>query len=177
MAVGPMIRRRDTLGRNRIRHGAPGAAAVCRGTEPQHSRSAVVGHSADRRCRGPLPPSTLPGLHLSRYRKRPGAARLWLTWAGARDFDGRKVLPSWFSSRRWFGCSPASPAFEGNADLRVMVVCAITAMLAAATAEELWRGRAGRCLPLAHGRPLAYAAVLLAQIPATFSRCSTTAHC
>jgi diguanylate cyclase (GGDEF)-like protein len=94
-----------------------------------------------------------------------------LTWAGARDFDGRKVLPLvvFFAPVVWlFACR--SPAFESNADLRAMVVYGITAMLAAATAEELWRGRAE---PLLSRWPtvivlLAYAAVLLARIPATF---------
>jgi hypothetical protein len=93
-----------------------------------------------------------------------------LTWAGARDFDGRKVLPLVvvFAPVVWlFACR--MPVFEANADLRAMVVSAMTAMLAA-TAEELWRGRAE---PLLSRWPtvivlLAYAAVLLARIPATF---------
>jgi diguanylate cyclase (GGDEF)-like protein len=94
-----------------------------------------------------------------------------LTWAGARDFDGRKVLPLVvvFAPVVWlFACR--MPVFEANTDLRAMVVSAMTAMLAAATAEELWRGRAE---PLLSRWPtvivlLAYAAVLLARIPATF---------
>jgi diguanylate cyclase (GGDEF)-like protein len=59
--------------------------------------------------------------------------------------------------------------FAADPNLRVAVVSAMTAMLAAATAEEFWRGRAE---PLLSRWPtvivlLAYAAVLLAQIPAT----------
>ncbi len=94
-----------------------------------------------------------------------------LTWAGARDFDGRKVLPLvvGFAPVVWlFACR--SPGFAESAELQRMVVSAMTAMLAAATAEELWRGRAE---PLLSRWPtvivlLAYAAVLLARIPAAF---------
>src|SRR5262245_45193900 len=94
-----------------------------------------------------------------------------LTWAGARVFDGRKVLPLvivlapvvWLSACR-------IPAFASDTNLRVVVVSAMMAMLAAATAEEFWRGRGE---PLMSRWPtvvvlLAYAAALLARIPATY---------
>jgi len=94
-----------------------------------------------------------------------------LIWAGARDFGGRKLSPLvvGFAPVVWlFACR--IPAFENNPDLRAMLVSAMTAMLVAATAEELWRGRAE---PLLSRWPtvivlLAYAAVLLARIPAMF---------
>jgi diguanylate cyclase (GGDEF)-like protein len=94
-----------------------------------------------------------------------------LTWAGARIFDGRKVLPLVvvFAPVVWlFACH--IPVFEHDVNLRVVVVSAMMAMLVAATAEELWRGRDE---PLMSRWPtvivlLAYAAVLLARIPATY---------
>jgi diguanylate cyclase (GGDEF)-like protein len=94
-----------------------------------------------------------------------------LTWAGARIFDGRKVLPLVvvFAPVVWlFACH--IPVFEQDINLRVVVVSAMMAMLVAATAEELWRGRDE---PLMSRWPtvivlLAYAAVLLARIPATY---------
>src|SRR3954471_24407795 len=66
-----------------------------------------------------------------------------LTWAGARVFDGRKVLPLVvvFAPSVWL-CACRIGAFENSSNLRTMVVSAMTAMLAAATAEEFWRGRA-----------------------------------
>jgi diguanylate cyclase (GGDEF)-like protein len=93
-----------------------------------------------------------------------------LTWAGARIFDGRKVLPLVvvFAPVVWlFACH--IPVFEQDINLRV-VVSAMMAMLVAATAEEFWRGRDE---PLMSRWPtvivlLAYAAVLLARIPATY---------
>jgi diguanylate cyclase (GGDEF)-like protein len=93
-----------------------------------------------------------------------------LTWAGARVFDGRKVLPLVvvFAPLVWlFACR--IPAFETSSNLRGMMLSAMTAMLAAATAEEFWRGRAE---PLLSRWPtvivlLAYAATLLARIPAS----------
>ena len=94
-----------------------------------------------------------------------------LTWAGARVFDGRKVLPLVviFAPVVWL-LACRIPAFESDANLRVVVVSAMMAMLAAATAEELWRGRDE---PLMSRWPtvivlLAYAAALLARIPATY---------
>ena len=94
-----------------------------------------------------------------------------LTWAGARDFAGRKVLPLVivFAPVVWL-LACRIPVFESEANLRAMLASAMTAMLAAATAEELWRGRAE---PLLSRWPtvivlLAYAAALLARIPAIF---------
>src|SRR5437588_7506592 len=94
-----------------------------------------------------------------------------LTWAGARVFDGRKVLPLvvLFAPVVWL-VACRIPAFEEDFNLRVVVVSAMMAMLAAATAEELWRGREE---PLMSRWPtvivlLAYAAALLARIPATY---------
>src|SRR6266851_511674 len=94
-----------------------------------------------------------------------------LTWAGARIFDGRKVLPLvvLFAPLVWL-LACRIPAFEEDFNLRVVVVSAMMAMLAAATAEELWSGSDE---PLMSRWPtvivlLAYAAVLLARIPATY---------
>ena len=94
-----------------------------------------------------------------------------LTWAGARIFDGRKVLPLVvvFAPVVWlFACH--IPVFEHDINLRVVIVSGMMAMLVAATAEEFWRGRDE---PLMSRWPtvivlLAYAAVLLARIPATY---------
>src|SRR5262249_8960345 len=65
-----------------------------------------------------------------------------LTWAGARVFDDCKVLPLVivFAPVVWLLVCRV-PAFENDANLRVVVVSAMMAMLAAATAEEFWRGR------------------------------------
>jgi diguanylate cyclase (GGDEF)-like protein len=94
-----------------------------------------------------------------------------LTWAGARNFDGRKVLPIVvvFAPILWLLVCRI-PAFVDDVNLRVVVVSATMAMLAAATAEELWRGRDE---PLMSRWPtvivlLAYAGALLARIPATY---------
>ena len=94
-----------------------------------------------------------------------------LTWAGARVFDGRKVLPLvvGFAPIVWL-MACRIPVFENDFNLRVLVVSAMMAMLAAATAEEFWRGRDE---PLMSRWPtvivlLAYAASLLARIPATY---------
>jgi diguanylate cyclase (GGDEF)-like protein len=94
-----------------------------------------------------------------------------LTWAGARVFDGRKVLPLVvvFAPFVWL-MACRIPVFENDFNLRVLVVSAMMAMLAAATAEEFWRGRDE---PLMSRWPtvivlLAYAATLLARIPATY---------
>jgi len=94
-----------------------------------------------------------------------------LTWAGARKFDGRKVLPIVvvFAPILWL-LACRIPAFADDVNLRVVVVSGMMAMLAAATAEEFWRG----CdEPLMSRWPtvivlLAYAAALLARIPATY---------
>src|SRR5262249_69947 len=68
-----------------------------------------------------------------------------LTWAGARVFDGRKVIRHvvLFAPVMWL-VACRIPVFENDANLRGVVVSAMMAMLAAATAEELWRGRGGR---------------------------------
>jgi diguanylate cyclase (GGDEF)-like protein len=94
-----------------------------------------------------------------------------LTWAGARVFEGRKVLPGVvvFAPLVWLTAC-RMPPFEGDANLRIVVLSAMMAMLAAATAEEFWRGRNE---PLMSRWPtvvvlLAYAAALLARIPATY---------
>ncbi len=92
-----------------------------------------------------------------------------LTWSGARVFDGRKVHPSLLllAPTIWLGLCRL-PGFA-NADLRVVVVSTMLAFLALRAAEELWRGRDE---PLMSRWPsvivlLAYAAVLLARVPAT----------
>jgi diguanylate cyclase (GGDEF)-like protein len=94
-----------------------------------------------------------------------------LTWAGARIFDGRKVLPLVvvFAPAVWL-LACRTPVFANDLNLGVVVVSSMMAMLAAATAEELWRGRDE---PLMSRWPtvivlLAYAAALLARIPATY---------
>ena len=94
-----------------------------------------------------------------------------LTWAGARVFDGRKVHPLvvvaapllWIVACRL-------PGIADDINLRVVIVSAMLAMLAAATAEEFWHGREE---PLMSRWPtvivlFAYAAALLARIPATY---------
>jgi diguanylate cyclase (GGDEF)-like protein len=94
-----------------------------------------------------------------------------LTWAGARIFDGRKVQPLVvvFAPILWLLVCRI-PAFANDVNLRVVVLSAMLAMLAAATAEEFWRGREE---PLMSRWPtvivlLAYAAALLARIPANY---------
>jgi diguanylate cyclase (GGDEF)-like protein len=93
-----------------------------------------------------------------------------LTWAGARLFDSRPVRPGLIlaAPALWL-IACAVPAFAHDINLRVVLVSALMAMLAAVTAEEFWRGRAE---PLMSRWPtvcalLAYAAALLARIPAT----------
>lgn len=93
-----------------------------------------------------------------------------LTWGGSRLFDGRPVRPGLVlaPAALWLiACT--IPAFADDLNLRVVFVSALMAMLAAVTAEEFWRGRAE---PLMSRWPtvcalLAYAAALLARIPAT----------
>ncbi len=94
-----------------------------------------------------------------------------LTWAGARKFDDREVLPLVvvFAPVLWL-IACRIPAFAGDVNLRIAVVSAMMAMLAAATAEEFWRGTNE---PLMSRWPtvivlLAYAAALIARIPATY---------
>jgi diguanylate cyclase (GGDEF)-like protein len=93
-----------------------------------------------------------------------------LTWGGARVLDGRKVNP-WLlllAPAIWLVLCRV-PAFAANADVKVVVVSTMLAVLALRAAEELWRGRDE---PLMSRWPmvvvlLAYAAVLLARVPAT----------
>ncbi len=93
-----------------------------------------------------------------------------LTWTGARVFDGRSI-------RLWLVLlAPvvwmllcAIPAFNVALNLRVIVVSTTLAVFALMTADEFWRGRDE---PLMSRWPsifvlLAYAAVLLARVPAT----------
>ena len=93
-----------------------------------------------------------------------------LIWAGARMFDGRPVRPALVLAVPVFWLIVcAVPAFAADINLRVVLVSALMAMLAAVTAEEFWRGRSE---PLLSRWPtvcalLAYAAALLARIPAT----------
>jgi diguanylate cyclase (GGDEF)-like protein len=94
-----------------------------------------------------------------------------LTWAGARIFGGRRIhlLVVLFAPLLWL-LACRLPVFANDPNLRVAIVSAMLAMLAAATAEEFWRGRNE---PLLSRWPvvivlLAYAAALLARIPATY---------
>jgi len=93
-----------------------------------------------------------------------------LTWTGARLFDGRPIRPhlvllapvAWLLLCR-------IPGFAAGGNLGTAIVSTVLAMLALLTAEEFWRGRDE---PLMSRWPsvivlLAYAAVLLARVPAT----------
>jgi diguanylate cyclase (GGDEF)-like protein len=93
-----------------------------------------------------------------------------LTWIGARVFDGRATRPIslLFAPVVWL-IACRIPAFAADENLRVVVVSTMMAALAILTAEEFWRGRDE---PLMSRWPtvfvlIAYAAVLLARIPAT----------
>jgi diguanylate cyclase (GGDEF)-like protein len=93
-----------------------------------------------------------------------------LTWAGARMFDHLPVRPALVlaAPALWLAACRI-PAFSDDLNLRVVLVSAMLAMLAAVTAEEFWRGRDE---PLMSRWPtvvvlLAYGAALLARIPAT----------
>jgi diguanylate cyclase (GGDEF)-like protein len=93
-----------------------------------------------------------------------------LTWTGARVFDGRRVKPLLIllAPAIWLGLC-RFPTFVHDLDMRVVVVSTMMATLALLTAEEFWRGREE---PLMSRWPcvfvlLAYAAVLLARVPAT----------
>ncbi len=92
-----------------------------------------------------------------------------LTWSGARVFDGREVRPLQvlLAPAIWLLLCRL-PAFAASPDLAVVAVSTMMASLALMTAEELWRGRDE---PLMSRWPsvmvlLAYAAVLLARVPA-----------
>jgi diguanylate cyclase (GGDEF)-like protein len=90
-------------------------------------------------------------------------------WAGSRLFDNRPVSAITVLAGPGFWLAAcALPIFANNAQLRLVLVSALMAMLSAATAEEFWRGRSE---PLMSRWPtvcalLANAAVLLARIPA-----------
>jgi diguanylate cyclase (GGDEF)-like protein len=93
-----------------------------------------------------------------------------LTWSGARVFDGRKVHPLHLllAPAIWLVLCRI-PAFAASPSLEVIVVSPMLALLALRAAEEFWRGRDE---PLMSRWPtvivlLAYAAVLLARVPAT----------
>jgi diguanylate cyclase (GGDEF)-like protein len=93
-----------------------------------------------------------------------------LTWSGARIFDGRSISPVrlLLAPAIWIGLCRV-PGFSADADLRIIVVSTMLAVLALLTAEEFWRGRDE---PLMSRWPtvvvlLGYAAVLLARVPAT----------
>lgn len=93
-----------------------------------------------------------------------------LTWCGARIFDGRPVhaMQVLLAPAIWLVLCRV-PGFTANASLGVIVVSTMLALLALRAAEELWRGRDE---PLMSRWPsvivlLAYAAVLLARVPAT----------
>ena len=93
-----------------------------------------------------------------------------LTWIGARVFDGRSTRPllALLAPAIWMVLCRL-PAIAGDANLRVVVISTMMALLALLAAEELWRGRDE---PLMSRWPsvivlLAYAAVLLARVPAT----------
>jgi diguanylate cyclase (GGDEF)-like protein len=93
-----------------------------------------------------------------------------LIWAGARMFDGRPVRPAYVvvAPVAWL-IACAMPAFAADVNLRVVLVSAMMAMLAALTAEEFWSGRSEALVsrwPTVCAL-MAYAAVLLARIPAT----------
>lgn len=93
-----------------------------------------------------------------------------LTWTGARVFDGRPIRPylALLAPLIWMAFC-LIPDFAANPNLRTVVVSTMLALLALMTAEEFWRGRDE---PLMSRWPsvivlLAYAAALLARVPAT----------
>ena len=93
-----------------------------------------------------------------------------LTWTGARVFDGRRIRPYLvlLAPTGWLLLC-LMPGFVAAPGLRIVVVSTALALFALMTAEEFWRGRDE---PLMSRWPsivvlLAYAAVLLARVPAT----------
>jgi len=93
-----------------------------------------------------------------------------LTWTGARVFDGRAIRPSLvlLAPAAWMLIC-LDPGFALSPNLRIVIVSTTLALFALMTAEEFWRGRDE---PLMSRWPsivvlLAYAAVLLARVPAT----------
>ncbi len=96
-----------------------------------------------------------------------------LTWAGARIFDGRAMRPYLVlvAPAIWLLLCRL-PSFTADENIRTIVVSTMLALLAVITAEEFWRGRDE---PLMSRWPsvivlLAYAAALLARVPATLLR-------
>jgi diguanylate cyclase (GGDEF)-like protein len=70
-----------------------------------------------------------------------GAAGIW---AGSRCFDGRSVRPiTVVSAPAFWGLACLVPSFGSDPQLRIVLMSTLMAMLTAATAEEVWRGRAG----------------------------------
>jgi len=93
-----------------------------------------------------------------------------LTWTGARIFDGRPIRPylTLLAPTVWLLLC-LIPGFNASPNLRVVIVSTTLALFALMTAEEFWRGRDE---PLMSRWPsiivlLAYAAALLARVPAT----------
>ncbi len=93
-----------------------------------------------------------------------------LTWTGARVFDGRPIRPYLvlLAPAAWMLLG-LIPGFAAAANLRIVIVSTALALFALMTAEEFWRGRDE---PLMSRWPsiivlLAYAAALLARVPAT----------
>jgi len=93
-----------------------------------------------------------------------------LTWTGARVFDGRAIRPHLvlLAPAAWMLLC-LIPGFAAAANLRIVIVSTALALFALLTAEEFWRGREE---PLMSRWPsiivlLAYAAALLARVPAT----------
>jgi diguanylate cyclase (GGDEF)-like protein len=69
-----------------------------------------------------------------------GAAGIW---AGSRCFDGRSVRPiTVVSAPAFWGLACLVPSFGSDPQLRIVLMSTLMAMLTAATAEEVWRGRA-----------------------------------
>jgi diguanylate cyclase (GGDEF)-like protein len=93
-----------------------------------------------------------------------------LTWIGARVFDGRAIRPhlALLAPAAWMLLC-LIPGFADAANLGITIVSTALALFALLTAEEFWRGRGE---PLMSRWPsiivlLAYAAALLARVPAT----------
>jgi hypothetical protein len=93
------------------------------------------------------------------------------TRTGARIFDGRNTRPLFvlFAPVFWLALCRI-PGFAASASLGTIVVSTLLAVLALLAAEEFWRGRDEALMsrwPTVVVLLLAYAAVLLARVPAT----------
>ncbi len=105
-----------------------------------------------------------------------GAAGIW---AGTRFFDGRPVRPiPVIAAPAFWGLACLVPSFASDPQLCIVLMSTLMAMLTAAAAEEVWRGRAE---PLMSRWPtvcalLAYAAALLARFPLQSCRPSCRAN-